>query len=139
MATFRTYAEVLRPDHVQVKAYGAGLTCGLPGVILADILQRTGGVYETTAHLDPRMRDDIRELAELPSNEHLRGIAELSEVPVPLGHLRHLDPKTRIVLGIRLDFSDQDRQLLSRQPGRADAGIACLLGDYVTPGGGHDA
>ena len=47
MATFRTYAEVLRPDHVQVKAYEAGLTGGPPGLILADILQRTGGVYET--------------------------------------------------------------------------------------------
>jgi hypothetical protein len=55
MATFRTYAEALRPDHVQVKAYEAGLTCGPPGLILADILQHTGGVYETTLYLDPRM------------------------------------------------------------------------------------
>jgi hypothetical protein len=38
------------------------------------------------------MRDDLREVAELTSDEDLRRIADLSEVPVPLGHLRHLDP-----------------------------------------------
>jgi len=134
MATFRTYAEVLRPDHVQVKAYEAGLTCGPPGLILADILQRTGGVYETTLPLDPRMRDDIREVAELTSDEDLRRIADLSEVPVPLGHLRHLDPQTRIVVGARLDYTDQEGQWLHRRPGRADTGIATLLGDHVIPG-----
>jgi len=134
MATFRTYAEVLRPDHVQVKAYEAGLACGPPGLILADILQRTGGVYETTLPLDPRMRDDLQEVAELTSDEDLRRIADLSEVPVPLGHLRHLDPQTRIVVGARLDYTDQERQWLSRRPGRADTGIATLLGDHVIPG-----
>ena len=134
MATFRTYAEVLRPDHVQVKAYEAGLTCGPPGLILADILQRTGGVYETTLHLDPRTRDDLREVAELTSDEDLRRIADLSEVPVPLGHLRHLDPQTRIIVGARLDYTDQERQWVGGRPGRADTGIATLLGDYVIPG-----
>jgi hypothetical protein len=136
VTTFRTYAEVLRPDHVQVKAYEAGLTCGPPGLILADILQRTGGVYETTLHLGPRMRDDLREVAELTSDEELRRIADLPEVPVPLGHLRHLDPQTRIVMGVRLDYTDQERQWLSRRPDRADTGIATLLGDYVIPGDG---
>ena len=134
MATFRTYAEVLRPDHVQVKAYEAGLTCGPPGLILADILQRTGGVYETTLHLDPRMRDDLREVAELTSDEDLSRVADLSKVPVPLGHLPHLDPQTRIVVGARLDYTDQERQWLSRRPHRADTGIAILLGDHVIPG-----
>jgi hypothetical protein len=51
VATIRTFAEVLRPDHVAVKAYEAGLTCGPPGLVLADILQRTGGVWETTVPL----------------------------------------------------------------------------------------
>ena len=134
MATFRTYAEVLRPDHVQVKAYEAGLTCGPPGLILADILQRTGGVYETTLPMDPRMRDDLREVAELTSDEDLRSIADLSEVPVPLGHLRHLDPQTRIVMGARLDYTDQERRWLSSRPDRADTGIAALPGEHVIPG-----
>lgn len=74
MATFRTYEEVLRPDHVQVKAYEAGLTCGPPGLVLADILQRTGGVYETTTPL---------------------GFAGASAPP---------GPQTRIVIGARLDY-----------------------------------
>jgi hypothetical protein len=38
-------------------------------------------------------------------------LAELSEVPVPLRHLRHLDPQTRIVLGFRLDYTDTERDL----------------------------
>ena len=125
---------------MQVRAYEAGLTCGPPGLVLADILQRTGGVYETTLPLPPRMRTDLREVAELTSDEHLRKIAELSEVPVPLGHLRHLDPQTRIVVGARLDFTGDEGLRLDR--GRQtppDPGIATLIGDYVIPGDSEDA
>lgn len=134
VATIRTFAEVLRPDHVQVKAYEAGLTCGPPGLVLADILQRSGGVWETTVPVSPQMREDLQELAELTSDKQLRKMAELSEVRVPLRHLRHLDTQTRIVLGFRLDYTDAERQRLSSKPGRTDRGIACLLGDYVIPG-----
>lgn len=35
-----------------------------PDVVLGDILQRTGGVYETTPRLTPKFREDIREIAE---------------------------------------------------------------------------
>ena len=138
VATIRAYAEALRPDHVMVKAYEAGLTCGPPGLVLADIVQRSGGVWETTVPVSPPMREDLQELAELTSDEQLRKLAELSEVPVPLGHLRHLDPQTRIVLGFRLDYTDAERQCLSSKPERADRGIACLLGDYVIPGSERD-
>lgn len=82
----------------------------------------------------PLMREDLQELAELTSDEQLRKMADLYEVRVPLGHLRHLDPQTRIVLGLRLDYTAAERQWLSSKPGRADRGIACLLGDYVIPG-----
>jgi hypothetical protein len=37
-------------------------------------------------------------------------------------------------MGARLDYTDQERQWLSRRPGRADTGIAALLGDHVIPG-----
>jgi hypothetical protein len=121
-----------------VKAYEAGLTCGPPGLVLADILQRTGGVWETTMPLSPRMREDLRELVELTSDDELRKMAELSEVRVPLGHLRHLDAQTGIVLGFRLDYTDAERQWLNSKPERADRGIACLLGDYVIPGSESD-
>ena len=138
VAIIRPYAEVLRPDHVMVKAYEAGLTCGLPGLVLADILQRSGGIWETTVPVSPLMHEDLQELAELTSDEQLRKLAELSEVRVPLRHLRRLDPQTRIVLGFRLDYTDAERQWLSSKPGRADRGIACLLGDYVIPGSESD-
>lgn len=140
VATFRTFAEVLRPDHVQVGAYEAGLTCGPPGLVLADILQRNGGVYETTLPLSPDMRADLRELAELTSDERLRKAAELSEVSVPLGHLRHLDPQTRIVVGYRLDLAgDEGLQLERSRKTPRDPGIATLLGDWVVPGDSEDA
>jgi hypothetical protein len=64
VATFRTYAEVLRPDHVQVKAYEAGLTCRPPGLVLANVLARNGGVYETTLPFTPGMRSELRDVAE---------------------------------------------------------------------------
>jgi hypothetical protein len=97
MATFRTYAEVLQPDHPIMKNYKATLTWrpsayrpaeieqamrAEPGVVLGDILQRTGGDYETTTRLTPRFREDLREIAELTSDDQLRRIAELSELPV---------------------------------------------------------
>ena len=105
MATFRTYAEVLRPDHPVMRNYKASLTwrpsryrpAGLerdmraePGVVLGDVLRRTGGVYETTTRLTPKFREDIREIAELTSDEELLRVAELPEVPVSLEHLRHV-------------------------------------------------
>jgi hypothetical protein len=35
-----------------------------------DVLQRTGGVYETTLPLSPRFRGRIREVAELSGDDH---------------------------------------------------------------------
>jgi hypothetical protein len=100
MAIFRAYAKVLEPGDPAIRIYDAGLrTCpGQPGLLLADVLRRTGGVYETTTLLPPQFRDDIREVAELTSDQELLAIADLSEVPVPLGHLRGLDSQTRIIM-----------------------------------------
>jgi hypothetical protein len=99
MATFRTYAEVLRPDHPMMKNYKASSTWrpsahrpaeidqamrAEPGVVLGDALQRTDGAYETTTRLMPKFREDIREIAELTSDDQLLRIAELPEVPVSL-------------------------------------------------------
>ena len=109
MATFRTYAEALRPDHPLVKIHKAALTWrpsrhrpaaidrdmrAEPGVVLGDVLQRTGGVYETATRLTPKFREDIREIAEVTSDDQLLRIAELPEVPVSLEDLRHVDPHT---------------------------------------------
>ena len=73
MATFRTYAEVLRPDHPLMKMCKAATTWrpsryrpaeleqdmrAEPGVVLGDVLQRTGGAYETTTRLTPKFRED---------------------------------------------------------------------------------
>jgi hypothetical protein len=96
MATFRTYAEVLNPDHPMMKNHKATATWrpsryrpgeieqamrAEPGVVLGDVLQRTGGAYETTTRLTPKFREDIREIAELISDNELLRIAELPEVP----------------------------------------------------------
>lgn len=130
MATFRTYAEVLRPDHPMVKNYKARLTWRPsrirpaeldrdmrtePGVVLGDLLQRTGGVYLTTTRLMPKFSEDIREIAELTSDDPLRRIAEAAEVPVSLEHLRHVDPQARIIVGYRLDVTPAESSRLRRR------------------------
>jgi hypothetical protein len=112
VAKFRTYAEVLRPDHPQVAAHEAGLTCRPPGLVLGEVLERTGGVYETTLPLAPQMREDMRELAKFSADERLRQLADLDEVTIPFAHLRHLDPATRIVMGARLDFTCEESEWL---------------------------
>jgi hypothetical protein len=130
MATFRTYAEALRPDHPMVKIRNAALTWrpsryrpaeierhmrAEPGVVLGDILQQTCGLYETTTRMMPKFRDDIREIAEVTSDGQLLRIAELTEMPVSLEHLRHADPQTRILIGYRLDVTPAESPRLCRR------------------------
>jgi hypothetical protein len=130
MATFRTYAEVLKPDHPMMKMRKATTTWrpssyrpahieqaiqAEPGVVLGNVLQRTGGAYETTTRLTPKSREDIREIAELTSDDQLLRIAELPEVPVSLEHLRHANPQTRIVVGYRLDVTPAESPRLRRR------------------------
>jgi hypothetical protein len=106
VAIFRAYAKVLESTDPSVRLYEAGVEVGCggrqPGLVLADVLQRTGGVYATTTPLSPRLRTDIREVAELTSDAELLAIAELPEAPVSLEHLRGLDPQTRI--SVRAEF-----------------------------------
>jgi hypothetical protein len=130
VATFRTYAEALRPGHPVAKIHQAALTWrpsryrpaemdrdmrAEPRAVLADVLQRTGGAYETTVRLTPEFREVIREIAEVTSDDGLLGVAELAEVPVSLGHLRHVDPRTRILIGCRLDVTAAESPRLRRR------------------------
>jgi hypothetical protein len=43
--------------------------------------------------LTPKFREDIREIAELTSDDELFRLAELPEVPVSLEHFRDVDRK----------------------------------------------
>jgi hypothetical protein len=79
------------------------------------VLQRTGGVYETTVRLTPKFREVIREIAEVTSDGGLFGVAELAAVPVSLEHLRHADPQTRILIGYRLDVTPAESPQLRRR------------------------
>lgn len=149
MATFRTYAEVLTPDHPVVKNYKAACTWrpsryrsaelerdmrAEPGVVLGDVLQRTGGAYETTTRLTPELRDDIREIAELTSDDELLRVAELPEVPVSLEHLRQVDPHTRILVGCRLDVTPAESPRLRRRLARPpDPTMTLHLDEVVFP------
>jgi hypothetical protein len=130
MATFTTYAEVLEPDHPMMKNYARATKShpsryrpaeieqamrAEPGVVLGDLLQRTGGAYETTTRLTPKSREDIREIAELTADDELLAVSELPEVPVSLEHLRHADTQTRIVVGYRLDATPAESPRLRRR------------------------
>lgn len=106
MATFRAYAKVLERDDPTMRIYEAGLRAcpGQPGMPLGDLLRRSGGAYQTTTQLLPQLRDDIREVAELTSDAELLKVAELTEVPVSLEHLRGLDLQTRIIIRSELNY-----------------------------------
>jgi len=150
MATFRTYAEVLGPDHPLMKNKARSTNWSPsryrsaeieqamrtePGVALSDVRRQTGGGYETTTRLTPKFREDLREIAELTSDDDLRRIAELPEVPVSLEHLRHVDPRTRILVGYRLDVSPAESPRLRRRLTlAADPGITLHFDEVVLPG-----
>jgi hypothetical protein len=143
MATFRTYAEALRPDHPLMKIRArtthwspsryrsAEIEQDMraePGVVLADVFQRTGGAYETMTRLTPKFREDIREIAELTSDDELFRVAELPEVPVSLEHFRDVDPQTRILAGYRLDVTPAESPRLRRRLALPpDPTIRCIL------------
>ena len=116
MATFSTYAEVLRPDHVMMKMYRAGVEKQHPGIVLADLLSQTGGAYQATTPLTEKFRGYIREVAELTADDELLRIAELSQVPVSLENCRQLDPQTRVVMFSRLDVSPAETPRWRRIP-----------------------
>ncbi|HEU5393055.1 MAG TPA: hypothetical protein VFV73_44940 [Streptosporangiaceae bacterium] len=130
MATFLAYAKVLEPGDPAMLIYQAGLrTCpGQPGLLLADVLRRTAGVYETTASLPPQFRAEIREIAELTSDPELLAIADRTEVPVSLGHLRGLDPQTRIVIRTELCYEADEGARVSRARERRPA-LATIMPD----------
>ena len=150
MATFRTYAEVLRPDHPLRKNKARATSWSPsryrsaeieqdmraePGVVIADVLQRTGGAYETTTRLTPKFREDIREIAELTSDDELLRIAEFPEVPVSLEHFRDVDPQTRILVGYRLDVTPAGEPWLRRRLALPpDPRITLHFDEVVLPG-----
>jgi hypothetical protein len=125
MATFTTSAEVFTPDHPLMRVCAARFGRQPPGAVLADVLRQTGGVYETTTPLTVKFREDIRAVAELISDDRLLRIAQRPEVPVSLGHLRELDPQTRVVLFCRLDVSPGEAPRWLRPP--LSPGLATLL------------
>jgi hypothetical protein len=106
-----------------------------PGVVLGDVLRPTGGAYETTTRLMPKFRGYIREIAELTSDDELLMIAELAEVPVSRGHLRDMDPQTRILVGYRLDVSPAESPRLRRRLALPpDPRITLHFDEVVFPG-----
>lgn len=130
MAIFRAYAKVLEPSDPAVRIYEAGLrSCpGQPGLLLSDVLRRTGGTYHTTTPLTPQLRDDIREVAQLTSDADLLAIAQLTEVPVSLEHLRGLDPQTRITIRVSLDYEGDEGTRVRKAAERGPA-LATILPD----------
>jgi hypothetical protein len=132
MAIFRAYAKVLESTDPSVRLQEAGVWGGCggrqPGLVLAEVLQRTGGVYKMTTPLVPQLRADIREVAELTSDAELGAVAELTEVPVSLEHLRGIDPQTRILVRSELSYEGDEGLLVSRSRERRP-GLATIMPD----------
>ena len=53
-------------------------------------------------------------VAELTSDPELLAVADLGEVPVPLDHLRGLDPQTRIIIRTELCYEVDEDARVSR-------------------------
>jgi hypothetical protein len=105
-----------------------------PGLVLAEVLRRTGGVYEMTTPLSPGLRADIREVGELTSDAGLLAIAELSEVPVTLEHLRDLDPQTRISVRVELCYEGDEGLAVNRGREQRPALATIMPDGTVFPG-----
>lgn len=117
MATFTGYADVLTPEHVLYKMYAAGIKKTPPGHRLADILERTKGIYEIELRIPEDLRNDLRRVAELSSDKELLAIADRGKAPVSLEHLRGMDPQTVIVYGHNLIYTPEESdQLRLKQP-----------------------
>jgi len=130
VASFTTYAEILTPDHVQMKAYRSGIKKNPTGLLLQGILERTGGVYALKLELPEEFREKMRRVAELTSDEKLLRVANLSEMTVSLEHLRHVDPRTtHVVSGYRLNYTREESERLGlRHEGPFDPRNTIRLG-----------
>jgi hypothetical protein len=86
---------VLEPDDPTMLIYKPGLrVCpGPPGLVLAPRAAADGRRCEMVTSLAPELLDDISEVAGLTSDPELLAMADLTEVPVSLDHLRGLDPR----------------------------------------------
>jgi hypothetical protein len=131
MAIFRAYAKVLEPDDPSMRIYEAGFSTrpGQPGQVLADVLRRTGGVYETTSPVPPDLRVQIRAVAELTSDTELLAIADLTEVPVSLEHLRGIDPQTRIAIRTELYFETEEESACASRVAERRPPVATIMPD----------
>ncbi|TKK88134.1 hypothetical protein FDA94_14535 [Herbidospora galbida] len=108
---FSTYAEVFTSEHPLAEAYARG-QMRVPGHLLQDVLDETGGRYEVTIEIGFRMKKALRLAAEATRDERLATLAEQTEVTVSLEHLRQHDPlSTRIVYGCSLDREPTDGDL----------------------------
>jgi hypothetical protein len=111
-----TYAEALTPDHPQYKIWQAGKRPDPPGQLLGDILKQTGGKYQFKTLLWTGLYEEIEHLAELTGDPDLAAAAEKETWIISLEHLRGLPPETRVVVGIALEYSEEDQQRFHVKP-----------------------
>jgi hypothetical protein len=119
-----TYAEVLTPDHPQYKVWHAGKRSTPPGRLLGDILAQTGGRYEVAMPLWTGLYEQIEQLAELTGDPDLAAAADRKDWTISLEHLRGQGPGTRVLVGIRLDYSEEDQRRFHIKPPPFDIGDA---------------
>lgn len=130
MAQFETHAEILTPEHSLMKMYETGFKKTPPGMMLKDILEHTHGVYEVDVEIPPRMREDLRRVAELTSDRRLLAISEGPAVRTSLEHLRGVPPETRVSVGCSLTYGPGEAERLGlRRQGPPDPRTTFAGGD----------
>jgi hypothetical protein len=99
VATFTTYADVITPESFSVKMYEAGLRKTRPGLLLQDVLRRSGGVYEKKIRLSGELRDRGVD----PSTTYVEigcrfDVTEEESKRLSLGHKGAFDPETTVLV-----------------------------------------
>lgn len=92
MAKFRTYVRVAAPDDNR------------QGLVVQRLLDWSHGVYEYRLILPPKLKEAIRQVAELTNDGALLEIAQRGEIQVSLEGLRGIDLQSKVIIGAGIDY-----------------------------------
>lgn len=82
------------------------------GLAISEVLSRADGDDMVEIPVPISMRDELRLLAEVLGAADAAAEAEVTVRRVPVGHLRGLEPHTRVLLSIRMQYSADEGKVL---------------------------
>lgn len=102
-------------EEVDISAEEAGERPRESGLLLADILKRTSGLYSWDWPVDRRIATGWREIGELLGDEKLREAAARETIPISFEHLRDRVPtETRVMIRFEVSYTPEEGQVIAR-------------------------